>query len=213
MSSRIIDASKASGLQPLDWGAPPPGPRRASEQHVDSTGLAAAPASEAAIQAEYERGYAAGEAAFRQALQGQVEALEQRVCRSLEEIAALRPRLRHQAEAQVVELALRIARKILGRQIQIDSEVLTGLLKAALDRIDARELFEVRVAPRSQAAIQASIQHAGLPVRVQVVADASLEPGALLLETDRGRLDASIDTQLEEIERGFSDYLALGGGR
>jgi flagellar assembly protein FliH len=51
----------------------------------------------------------------------------------------------------------------------------------------------------------------GLPHRVEVLADANLAPGGVILESSRGLLDASVDTQLAEIERGFAD-LAGGSG-
>jgi flagellar biosynthesis/type III secretory pathway protein FliH len=40
-----------------------------------------------------------------------------------------------------------------------------------------------------------------------VVADASREPGTVIFETARGNLDASVDAQLQEIERGLVDRL------
>ncbi len=46
-----------------------------------------------------------------------------------------------------------------------------------------------------------------LPQRIEVIADASLAPGGVMLESSRGLLDASVDTQLSEIERGFADLV------
>jgi flagellar assembly protein FliH len=42
---------------------------------------------------------------------------------------------------------------------------------------------------------------------VEVIADPSAEPGAVIFETDRGNLDASLESQLKEIERGLADRL------
>ena len=42
---------------------------------------------------------------------------------------------------------------------------------------------------------------------MEVVADSSREPGAIIFETARGNLDASVDAQLQEIERGLVDRL------
>jgi flagellar assembly protein FliH len=47
----------------------------------------------------------------------------------------------------------------------------------------------------------------GLPQRVEVIADAGLLPGGVTIESGRGSLDASVDTQLAEIERGFADLV------
>ena len=43
----------------------------------------------------------------------------------------------------------------------------------------------------------------GLPL----IADGTLERGAILVETARGKLDASLETQLTEIGRGLADRL------
>ena len=40
---------------------------------------------------------------------------------------------------------------------------------------------------------------------VTVVADPGLPVGAVLFETTRGTIDAGLETQLKEIERGFAD--------
>jgi flagellar assembly protein FliH len=47
----------------------------------------------------------------------------------------------------------------------------------------------------------------GLPHRVEVIGDAGLARGAAILDSNRGTLDASIETQLAEIERGFADIV------
>ena len=46
---------------------------------------------------------------------------------------------------------------------------------------------------------------------VEVVPDAARELGSVVFETERGSLDASVDTQLEEIERGLTDRLRRQG--
>ena len=55
------------------------------------------------------------------------------------------PRFRHEAEEDVVELALAIARRILHRELTVAPEALLGLVKAALEKIEAREVHRVRV--------------------------------------------------------------------
>jgi flagellar biosynthesis/type III secretory pathway protein FliH len=42
---------------------------------------------------------------------------------------------------------------------------------------------------------------------VDVLPDPSCEPGAVRFETSRGCLDASVESQLQEIERGLVDQL------
>ena len=37
--------------------------------------------------------------------------------------------------------------------------------------------------------------------------DGSLQPGGVVFETNQGNLDASVDSQLAEIERGLADHM------
>ncbi len=43
--------------------------------------------------------------------------------------------------------------------------------------------------------------------QVEVIADPSRELGTVIFETERGNLDASVESQLQEIERGLADRL------
>jgi flagellar assembly protein FliH len=42
---------------------------------------------------------------------------------------------------------------------------------------------------------------------VELAADKTLARGAVVFETNRGNLDASVETQLREIEQGLTDRL------
>jgi flagellar assembly protein FliH len=55
--------------------------------------------------------------------------------------------------------------------------------------------------------VQRHLDQMGLPQRVELIADPGLERGAIILDSSRGALDASVETQLAEIERGFADLV------
>ncbi len=148
-----------------------------------------------------------GQAASRQSLAGQVEAMQLKLARSIEELAGSRARYRRQAEQDVVGLALAVARRILHRELTVSPEALLGLVKAALDKMESRELHQVRVSRQDAAMVKQFFEQMGLPYRVEVLADSNLPPGGVILESGRGSLDASVDTQLAEIERGFVDLV------
>jgi len=137
----------------------------------------------------------------------QIEAMNHKLARTIEELTGLRPRFRHEAEEDVVALALATARRILHRELTVEPEALLGLVKAALEKIELREVHRVRVSREDAPMVEQCLQKMGLPHRVEVVADPSLERGAAILDSNRGTLDASIETQLAEIERGFADLI------
>jgi flagellar assembly protein FliH len=140
-----------------------------------------------------------------------MEPVVARLARTIDELAAQRRRMRREAEEDVVKLAVAIGRRILHRELTIDPEALLGVVKAALTKLERRELVRVRVHPAELTMVKRHFEQLDPSGPVEVVADAALERGGVVFETSRGNLDASLDTQLLEIQRGLSDR--LGGGR
>ena len=163
------------------------------------------------VSAAHKKGFEEGQAAGRQSIAPQMEALQMKLARTIEELTGLRPRYRRQAEQDMVALALAVARRILHRELTMAPEALLGLVKAALDKMEAREVHKVRVARSDAALVRQFFEQIGPPERVEVVADANLAPGSVLIESSHGLLDASVDTQLAEIERGFADLVRSSG--
>ena len=65
----------------------------------------------------------------------------------------------------------------------------------------------MRVHP-SHAALVAGCLRQGLPgSTMEVIPDGAEASGTAIFETERGNLDASVESQLQEIERGLADRL------
>jgi flagellar assembly protein FliH len=150
-----------------------------------------------------ESGREMGRNEARQQLQPQIE----QIARSLAELARCRDDYRREAEREVVQLALEIARRVIRRELSIDPEAIVGLLRAALESVSMREVLEVRVHPSYVEAVRSGLRQLGAPEAITLIGDGHLEPGAVLVETRRGSFDASADTQLDEIQRGFADIM------
>ena len=148
-----------------------------------------------------------GELSIRQAFEQQWDAEMAKLKQIMQEAAATGPQLRRQAEEELVRLAVAVARRILHRELTIDADALTGLIKAALERLDQREIQQIRTDGGSAAIVQKIAGKLGTAKPVKVIADGSLRRGSLVIETQRGQLDASLETQLQEIERGFIDIV------
>ena len=131
----------------------------------------------------------------------------ERLAHSIDELASLRPRLREQAEAGLIRLAVAIARRVVRRELTVDPDAITGLVKAALEQLAAHEGVRVRVHPEHEGTVRACLAGAGGAADIEVIGDQALERGSAVFETARGTLDASAETQLAEIERGLTDRL------
>ncbi|MFN9432525.1 MAG: FliH/SctL family protein [Acidobacteriota bacterium] len=151
------------------------------------------------------------EARAQSLLGNEIEPWLKRMAQSIEDIATVKQRYLAESEEQLVRLAVAVARRILYREIQVDAEALFGLIHAATSRAELRELNRILLNPKDHQALLPHLERLQLPPRVEVVADAGLERGALLLESTSGVLDASIQAQLDEVERGFIDLLGRRG--
>ena len=208
MSSRVVVRKSTCDARPITW--PSAGERReagraaAWAQPVAGAPEGAPPGTESLRDAR-QTGFREGEAAGRTAAQNEMRPLIERLARTIDELAALRPRLRQQAERDLVRLAVAIARRVVRRELTIDPQAITGLVKAALEQLSAGERIRVRVHPEDEATVRSCLVAAGRAASVEVSGDAALERGSAILETERGNLDASAETQLAEIERGLTD--------
>ena len=151
-----------------------------------------------------EAGRADGEAQGRAAASASLQPVIERSAVAVRELTEVGTKLRRDAAADLVELAVAIARRILHRECSIDVCTLEGLVQAALDRLDREEVHRVLVHPAQAAAVRKAIAAASNRA-IEVVEVHNAEPGSLVFETNRGRLDASIETQLREIQRGLAD--------
>lgn len=168
----------------------------------------------AELQAEMDRkvreaqqtGRREGEAAARKQAAAEMQAPLERLAAAIQETATLRDRLRRESEGDLVKLAIAIAQRILRRELSVDPDAMTGIIRAGFEKLKRQEILRVRVHPAHHAALSAQLPASGMR-QPELVADPALPPGGLVFETSRGDLEASIDNQLREIERGLTDRL------
>ncbi len=229
MSAKVVIKRGAFIAEPISWPAvqehPPTSssqtenvteerrrPEEISRQNAELGGLRREladlrAAADHRIEDAIERGRTEGQGSARQALSQQFETEMARAGRLMEDLIAAGPKLRRRAEEDMVRLAVAIARRVLHREITVDSEAVLGLVKAAFARIDQREVMQVRTDATLMGVMQRIIQTLDPGRKINLVVDAALPPGSLILETSRGQLDASVETQLDEIQRGFTDFV------
>jgi len=215
MSCKIIQPDAPFRIEEMRWRRVKGGDGSATQDHAGSARCSGPPgdpdrrAAEIARAEEQARarGFQEGEAAAARQAAERVEKIVARAAASIEALEQVRRQMRRQMEEDLVKLAVAVARRILHRELSVDPDALQGVVKAAVGRIEARELHRIRVSPEDCPQLEKALKYAALPPRVELTADSGLERGSLVLETDRGLYDASVETQLQEIERGFTDLL------
>jgi len=206
MSSRLLGPEDAQTAEVMQWRSAGSG-----EGDRAADGQLEAGIVEQRIREAHAAGVREGEASGQRSAAAELGPVIQRLCRSIEEIGGLRARLRREAEQDLVQLALAIARRILARELTVDPEAIRSLVLGAMERLRGQEIAHVRVHPSQHAAVAACLRERNAGTAVEVKADPACAAGTVVLETERGRLDASVDSQLHEIERGLTDRLGRQG--
>jgi flagellar assembly protein FliH len=161
---------------------------------------------EAQVSSERHAAFEAGRREAENKARSELQPVLERLASATSEVLTMRSDLRRRAEADVVKLALMISRRILHRQLSVDESALTAIARVAFERLARSESWRITVHPQFAAAISAAVTGAQA-ARVQIEPDPACAPGTLIIQSSEGTLDASIDTQLDEIGRGLTDRL------
>lgn len=230
MSSRARRLTAPPLVQPFDWldNASPPDPdlwcdlgtiaaprqRRpggaaslavaGDQTGPDREGRAAldAQAHLAALEREaFTKGYAQGERAGVEAGAKRAEGMLRRLAETLDDLSRLRTTMIRDTERQMVQLALAIARRLVQREISLDSEIVAAMAHVALDRLGDSAPATIRLHPDDYATVMAARGAEWAGTQVTVVPDAAVARGGCVVESAFGLIDASVGAQFAEIER------------
>lgn len=189
-SVQLVAPSGGGPARVLVAGQPgaPPTPQPAQAEQVNAS-------NEREV---FAQGYAQGERAGLEVATRQIAGLRDRLGRTLEELSTLREDLTYRTERQVVDLALAVAARILHREITLDRELLLVMARIALDRLGDVTTATIRLHPEDEASARGARD--GWPGgSVTILADASVRPGACLVQTSQGAIDVGVDAQLKEL--------------
>lgn len=100
-------------------------------------------------------------------------------------------------EPDVVRLALMVAAKILRREVR-DAHLVRELIQNALTKVDGEQVVRVRLNPDD---VNRMVNPLIAPPKFEVMGDPSIGTGGVVIETSRGRVDATFATQFEELAR------------
>jgi flagellar assembly protein FliH len=161
---------------------------------------------ESQIATERQNSFESGRLHGEQQARAEIRPVIERLNASVTEVLSMRSDLRRRAEQDVVRLALLIAKRVLHRQLSVDETALVGIARVVFERLTRSESYRVTVHPQFAPAVASALpgNHAA---HVQIEPDPDCAPGTLIIHSSEGTIDASVDAQLEEINRGLTDRL------
>jgi flagellar assembly protein FliH len=162
-------------------------------------------------QKAYVDGFAKGE---RDALQSGKRMLEP-VMKSLEkallELERVKKEICFNAEKETVELALAIAKKIVGHEVSVNNELVLKVVKEALKKVADHDRITIRINPSDfQICRDAKFQLSDLTDNNESISfeeDDKIDRGGCVIETNLGDIDARIQKQLRVVEETFKSEL------
>lgn len=113
-----------------------------------------------------------------------------------------------QAEKRLVNLAIDIAKKIIGHEIKSDKDIVVHIVKESLKQVADKSKISILVNPDDLENIKTHRRELMETDRdieeLEFTADPRIEPGECFVETKAGSIDGRIDSQIDEIGRKFS---------
>jgi flagellar assembly protein FliH len=105
----------------------------------------------------------------------------------------------------LLKLCVESVEKIVRHEIRTDPKVVLRVIKACLRRVTESDEVRVRVNPSELAAVRAQrdelLQIAEGVRAINIMDDRRVSPGGCTVETATGDFDATVETQMEKIER------------
>ncbi len=120
--------------------------------------------------------------------------------RAVVDLASERERVFAETAGQIAELAVLIARRVIGRELSLNPNIVRGLVREGLSALGQHDRVQVRLGAGFESQrerIETDLSAAG--TRADVRFDPSLDVYACQLETELGQVDESIESRLETL--------------
>lgn len=151
---------------------------------------------EQGYQEGYNKGFSVG--------QEEVDRLINKIHVILGGVAEKRQQILKESEAQVIDLVLTVAMRVVKSISESQKEVVIQNVKSALSQIKGRTDIVIRVNLSDLDITTAKMKEFQSQVEkvknITIIEDATIEKGGCIIETDYGQIDARISSQLREIE-------------
>ena len=126
-----------------------------------------------------------------------------------ESVHVLREKALRESEDDLINLTMKVARKVILREVATDRRILTNVVRTAIEALSDRCEITIRLNPDDYILVTTSpddsLRSELLTERMQLKSDPSILPGSCMIDSEIGTLDASIDGQLEEIFRRLTE--------
>jgi flagellar assembly protein FliH len=157
-----------------------------------------------------EQGYADGHGAgFSEGL-NQADAIIQQAAEIKLQLDEKRLEIYRDAEIEIMEMVLDIARKVIGEELIQNPDIILSLIRLALDKCAFKDKLAIRVSELDYAYVNDNKDRIIMLTQgineLEIICDKALQKGSCIVETPAGEVNSGLSVQMNEIERAF-EYL------
>ena len=122
----------------------------------------------------------------------------------LAEACQERENLKVQWERSLLQLAVRIAEKVVGEQLRLHPDTIVSIVREALKSVGQERQLTLVVHPDHREVVQLNLDRlqslVGTSRQIHLVANLDIPPGGCVVESELGVIDAKLETQLKCLE-------------
>lgn len=158
-----------------------------------------------AVRAGYAEGLERGQREGLAEAERQQRAAAERLARSLATLHALERQILHEVRAELTELAVAVATKIVREKIASDDPVAARIVQEIFARIGPGVGRKVRLHPADLEAVAGAAMTLAEPGSVELISDPAIERGGLVVECAEEDIDARISTAIDIFRDALED--------
>jgi flagellar assembly protein FliH len=133
----------------------------------------------------------------------------EKMIRLIEHLKQANHRLAEEARSTALEIGFQVAQRILEKEVTGDVSAMMSLVRSALRQSGDAKILRISLHPKDHSNITKSLEEGQFReitlTQIELVPDASLERGDVLVDTDFGQIDGRIETRLKEIKTVIDD--------
>jgi len=152
----------------------------------------------------YEKGFAQGQKDGLALEQRQIEEKGRHLENLFQGLQRLKDQIYSESEGELLKLSKLMAKKIIRREIEIDPAVISRTIQSTFRFLTGKSRLKIMITPDDMEEVKrilpdlAAITKGG---QYQLIEDKAIERGGCILETGFGRINATIDDQMGELEK------------
>jgi len=132
-----------------------------------------------------------------------LQSISERIEPLVNELESLRTNIIRKASEDLAEMALHMARRVVGETLAVHPQALRKLVSDALERLPGEDEVTIRVRPEDLSVIE---QHLPTRRKIRLLADESLE-GGCVVEAQCGEVSASVEAAFTGLRAAVEEWL------